>query len=143
MSSFELFKKALRDNGYSLTQSRQVVFNALDGHEPLLMRDVIRRTASQTDRASVYRTIELFEQLGIVVRLQHGWKYKLELSDLFTHHHHHLTCTNCGLSVAFDEPASFDSVIQNVAKDHGFSTQSHQLEISGICPACQAAIKDP
>ncbi len=82
--------------GHSLTRARLAVFRALQDKEPLAMAEVARACAGKADRASVYRAVALFEELGIVKRLQIGWKYKLELSDAFHHHHHHLTCLKCG-----------------------------------------------
>jgi Fur family ferric uptake transcriptional regulator len=100
------------------------------------------RVARSVDRASVYRTVALFERLGIVQRLSHGWKYSLELTDRFSPHHHHLTCDNCGLSIAFEEPALFKAIIFELSRAHQFTADSHQLEIRGLCSSC-SALKDP
>lgn len=120
-----------------MTAARQKVFDALDAQEPQNMADIVKRVGSTVDRASVYRTISLFERLGIVQRLQLGWKYKLELADAFHYHHHHFTCTNCGTIVPLREDAMLEARIDNLARDMGLSPQSHQLEIKGLCRACQ------
>src|SRR5580692_9907794 len=91
----ETFGQTLQQAGYSNTRSRRVVFEALQGQEPLSMHELVMACTKQVDRASIYRTIALFEKLGIVQRLQIGWKYKLELSNNFNFHHHHLTCSKC------------------------------------------------
>jgi Fur family ferric uptake transcriptional regulator len=90
---------------------------------------------SDIDRASVYRTIGLFEGLGLVQRLNTGWKYKIELSDTFTEHHHHLTCTNCGKTVAMNEQ-ELERFIEQLAREHGFKPSGHQIEIQGVCGGC-------
>lgn len=87
------------------------------------------------DRASVYRAVELFERLGIVQRLNAGWKYKLELTDKFAEHHHHLTCINCGRTIAMTE-TELEDVISRLAANHGFSPTAHQIEIQGYCDMC-------
>lgn len=87
----EAFKSLLKQNGQSVTRARLTVFKALLGQEPMGMTSLAGRT-EDIDRASVYRAVELFERLGIVQRLNTGWKYKLELSDKFNDHHHHLAC---------------------------------------------------
>src|SRR5579859_5743980 len=92
----------LHAQGQSLTRPRRIVFMALQKSEPKTMQQLVSACAGQVDRASVYRSVTLFEKLGIVQRLQIGWKYKLELSDAFQRHHHHLTCLKCGQSIAFD-----------------------------------------
>lgn len=90
------------------------------------------------DRASVYRTIQLFERLGIVQRLQVGWKYKLELTDVFHQHHHHATCVRCGKTTLLPEDAALEKRLKTITKNSSFLLQSHQLELSGLCPACQS-----
>ena len=92
----EQLKKTLKERGQSLTRPRQLVFSALQGKEPQTMHQLVTACAVQIDRASVYRTVAVYERLGIIQRLQIGWKYKLELSDAFQRHHHHLTCLKCG-----------------------------------------------
>src|ERR1700709_2400788 len=75
---------------------RKIIFDLLLNQEPQSMQVLVHGAAGRVDRATIYRTVELFERLGIVHRLNIGWKYKIELSDVFTGHHHHLYCTNCG-----------------------------------------------
>jgi len=132
----EQLKDLLRLAGYSVTKTRLSVFSALVGREPLSMRQLTDR-AGNIDRASVYRTVALFERLGIVQRLNSGWKYKLELSDKFAEHHHHLTCTNCGRTIAMNED-ELEQLISRLAKAHSFRPSAHQIEIQGLCQNCQA-----
>lgn len=88
------------------------------------------------DRASVYRAVDLFEKLSIVQRLNTGWKYKIELTDKFTHHHHHLTCTKCQATIAMNE-LQLEHFIDQIAHAHGFEPESHQIEIQGLCKSCR------
>ena len=99
------------------------------------MHDLVVR-AGQVDRASVYRAVDLFERLGIVQRLNTGWKYKLELSDKFAEHHHHLTCLRCGRTIAMNE-GELEQLIGRLAEKHGFLPTAHQIEIQGLCAECQ------
>lgn len=100
------------------------------------MHEIIAACAGQTDRASVYRSIALFEQLGIVHRLHIGWKYKIELTDVFSHHHHHLACSRCGTVIPLTEDDELESMLSQLAASHNFQAQSHQLEIRGLCVRC-------
>lgn len=129
------FTSLLKEQGCSITKARLAVFEALLGQEPLSMQQLVNRTDA-IDRASVYRAIGLFEQLGIVQRLNTGWKYKIELSDKFAEHHHHLTCTNCGRTIAMNEQA-LERFIEEIAQTHGFTSVAHQIEIQGICHSCR------
>jgi Fur family ferric uptake transcriptional regulator len=118
-----------------LTESRRAVFQALLGQEPQTMRQLVAACPT-IDRASVYRTVILFERLGIIQRLQIGWKYKLELTEDFSHHHHHLTCLHCGRVISFDESPALEAELRRIAVANNFAVQSHQLEIQGLCERC-------
>ena len=126
----------LRRAKRSLTKPRLTVFQALQQPEPLPMRQLIAKCGA-IDRASVYRTIALFEQLGIVQRLTIGWKYKLELSDRFQAHHHHLICKTCGAIISLPEDKTLEYWVQRVTGSYHYSLLSHQLEIRGLCPNCK------
>jgi Fur family ferric uptake transcriptional regulator len=134
-SARDAFKHLLKTNGHSITKARLRVFDALLGAEPLSMHTLVEQTG-QVDRASVYRAVELFERLGIVQRLNTGWKYKLELTDKFTDHHHHLTCVRCGRTIAMNE-TELESLITRLADSHHFAPTAHQIEIQGLCQDCQ------
>lgn len=133
----ETFKLVLKEGGQSVTKARLRVFEALLDAEPLPMHELARR-ASDIDRASVYRAVSLFERLGIVQRLQSGWKYKIELTDKFSDHHHHLTCTSCGKTISINE-SELEHLISKLANEYHFSPSAHQIEIQGLCQVCGLA----
>lgn len=130
----------LKNAGFSLTQPRRLVFAALQEHGPLSMQQLYTQLKNEVNRTTVYRTIELFEQLHISQRVAKGWKYKLELTDEFIPHHHHFTCSNCHASISFDEPALLDNMLETVAKQNGFIVSGHTLEIEGLCSTCRSLV---
>jgi Fur family ferric uptake transcriptional regulator len=136
-SKHELLKTKLKEKGYSLTAPRLAVFDALVGQEPQSMTYIIDKVGKSADRASVYRTVELYEKLSIIKRLHIGWKHKLELSDTFSRHHHHLTCLRCGKIIALSEDPIFERSIKLLALKERFLPKEHLLEIQGICESCQ------
>ena len=131
-----LLHKILKDNNYSTTKARRVVCELLWRREPQSMHDLQVLAQGKLDRASLYRTIALYEQLGIVQRIYIGWKYKAELSDIFSHHHHHISCLACGKIVAITNEDHIEHLIAGIAQSHGFVAQKHQLEIRGYCASC-------
>ncbi len=133
---YDSLKALLQKDGKSLTKPRKVIFDVLLNQEPIDMKAVIKRTAGKLDRATVYRNIELFEKLGIVHRVNIGWKYKIELSDVFHGHHHHFYCTNCGNMFTLEASAMLETMIDTVAAKSSFSPRGHQLEIYGFCKKC-------
>ncbi len=133
---YETLKALLKKDGSSLTKPRRVVFDLLLNQEPQSMQVIVKRAEGQVDRATVYRIVELFERLGIVHRLNIGWKYKIELSDIFAEHHHHFYCTNCGRTYPLSANAMLETMINSVVSKEGFSPRGHQLEIYGLCASC-------
>ena len=135
---YDTLQSLLKDNGSSLTKPRKIVFDLLLNQEPQSMQVLAKRAEGKVDRATVYRTIELFEELGIARRLNIGWKYKIELSDVFTGHHHHMYCTNCGRTYDLPESSMLETMIDTVAAKSGFAPRGHQLEIYGLCASCKS-----
>jgi len=134
---FTQFRHIMAENGHRLTAAREATFRLLLDTEPLSMREVLARSEGQPDRVSIYRSIELFEQLGIVQRIYIGWKYKLELSDEFVAHHHHLSCLQCGRIIDIHDEEHIDEFIQAMAAQYGFAPRRHQFEVDGYCSECQ------
>ena len=132
----EQFATTLKRHGYSITAARTEVFESLSQSHPLEMAELVK-ACKHSDRASVYRTIELFEKLNIVTRVYMGWKYKLELSDDFSSHHHHLSCNVCGKVVVIHESPQIEDAIIKLTYEAGFTPDSHQLEIRGVCQDCR------
>lgn len=127
--------QVLTANGFSATKQRQAVFEVLLASPPIAMRQLISKLNGRVDRVSVYRTVALFEKLGILQRLNSGFKYKLELSDSFNAHHHHLTCIECG-KVVDVSAVGLEGIIGSIVRDNGFSLSNHQVEIQGKCADC-------
>lgn len=135
------FKRILSENNYRVTKARQSTFAILLSPEPQSIRQILIKTKGKVDRVSVYRSIEVFEKLGIVHRVNMGWKYKLELGDQFMSHHHHLTCLNCGKVIDIGDEKHIDEFIRQVTKEFDFTVRRHQFEIDGICQACSKKSK--
>jgi Fur family ferric uptake transcriptional regulator len=139
MKEQTLFKKILRDSGYSTTKARSLIFDLLLGsNDPRTMHQLIEATEGRIDRVSVYRIVELYERLGVAQRINIGWKYKIELSDVFLDHHHHMTCLGCGRVVAVKDEPMFEEMIERLGQANGFVLKSHQLEMQGYCDRCQS-----
>src|SRR5579884_2302047 len=122
----------LKNNGLSVTKQRLFVFKLLEVREPLTMYELYDLAKGRLDRASLYRIITVFEKLGIVQRINIGWKYKIELSDKFSDHHHHLTCLKCHKVIPISE-AELETFISGLATSHKFKPVEHQVEVQGYC----------
>jgi len=130
----------LRGSGYRLTPQRQLILRAVEdlGHatvDEVLSR--VRTQASAVNASTVYRTLEVLEELGLV-RHTH-------LSDRApTYHsarepeHFHLVCRRCQ-RVRSVEPATAAALIATLRSDHGFDVDLGHLAIFGQCVECEAA----
>lgn len=136
MTELLRFKEILSKSGNFATSQRVELFKYLQANPEVTIKKLIRELPSQ-NQATIYRSIKLFETLGIISRLQLGWNSKLELSNQFHDHHHHMTCTNCGRVIAWEEDPAIELRIQTVAMKLGFYPHDHQLEIRGLCRTCQ------
>jgi Fur family ferric uptake transcriptional regulator len=137
INAHDKLEQILKKRSYSVSSPRQVVFEALQNMEPQSMRELLAACQPKIDRATLYRTINLFEKLGIVQRLQIGWKYKLELSNAFQEHHHHLSCRQCGQLIPLPEDDRLEKRLHELADRVGFIPEDHQVEIRGLCKTCQ------
>jgi Fur family ferric uptake transcriptional regulator len=129
-------KKSLR-----LTTPRRSVFDALYKSEhPLLVGEVIK-SCPETDRVSIYRTLELFVRLDIAEIVPMGWKQRYELTSPFKPHHHHLYCTNCGALIDVHSQ-KLELLVANIAKSYNFTPAEHKFEVSGLCEKCSATLRE-
>jgi Fur family ferric uptake transcriptional regulator len=127
----------LRARGYRLTPQRQLVLEAVGalGHAtPEEIVTEVRRTASGVNISTVYRTLELLEELGLVrhTHLGHGAPtYSVAGDD----DHVHLVCRECGEV----EEASRDlvaGVVDGMAAVKGFHVDIGHFALFGTCRAC-------
>jgi Fur family ferric uptake transcriptional regulator len=128
----------LRAQGYRLTPQRQLVLEAVMrlGHAtPEEVADAVRQTASGVNISTVYRTLELLEQLGLVshTHLGHGAPTYHSSDDA---DHVHLVCRDCGV-VSETTPEMVAAVVDRLAAEEGFQADVRHLAIFGICASCR------
>jgi Fur family transcriptional regulator, ferric uptake regulator len=129
-------KTTLKEARFSATRARILVFTTLASGGPKSVGGLASALSKDIDRATVYRTIELFERLGIVNRIWHGFKHRVELSEIFPPHHHHAMCQQCGRMIDIASP-ELESALTSLAKKHRFLALNHSVELTGYCPNCQ------
>lgn len=128
-------KTALARHGLRLTKPRRMVFETLQkGGAPLSIVELAARIP-EVDRASIYRTVHSFVELGIAKSVAYGWKYRYELAEPFRPHHHHFICSRCQRTIEIQSHA-LERLIRAVSTEHHFTAESHTFEIHGLCDAC-------
>ena len=124
-------------NDLRSTAARQRVFMVLKAaNSPLFIHQIVSLSAP-INRTSVYRTLTLFDKLGIIQVITTGWKKRYELAGPFKPHHHHLQCDVCQELIALETPA-LEKLIQHFASSHSYVLTSHHMELHGLCQACRA-----
>jgi len=133
------WKSDLRQRGYRLTPQRQLVLEAVDTLEhatPDAILVEVRKTASGVNISTVYRTLELLEDLGVVshTHLGHGAPTYHPASHA---DHLHLVCRRCG-GVEEADLRHAGGLARGVAGEHGFVTDLGHLSLHGVCGRCAA-----
>lgn len=136
MKDETLLRKILAANHQKVTKTRLAVFNLLRDSEPQAVASLIAGCKGKVDRVSVYRILNLYEKLGITKRINIGWKYKVELSDVFLDHHHHASCLGCGRVMTVVEDGELEALIEKLGVRSGLTDVSHILELQGYCQEC-------
>jgi len=126
------FEKLMKETNHHLTLPRKHIFALLsDADVPMGISDLTSELQT-IDRATIYRTIELFVKLGVTKKVWFGNRTKYELSDGFQKHHHHLVCERCGLITKIDSK-DLEKTILKISKKTGYKHIRHQVEIIGLC----------
>jgi Fur family transcriptional regulator, ferric uptake regulator len=95
----------------------------------------LRERDSRAGLATVYRTLALLGEKGVVdVFSHHGSEQCYRLCG--DAHHHHLRCERCHRVVEIEE-CGLDDWVAAVAKKHRFVATGHDVEIVGLCPDCR------
>lgn len=135
MNRYSDLESLFAQKGLRLTAPRRLVFDTLrSSTQPLLIRGIISACPS-VDRVSIYRTLELFVELGIAEIVPLGWKQRYELTGPFKPHHHHLYCTQCGMLVDVHSQ-KLELLVAAIAREYHFTPSEHTFEVSGMCAGC-------
>jgi Fe2+ or Zn2+ uptake regulation protein len=119
----------------ALINDRAAHFTAAD-----LLDDARARRLS-LGRATVFRTLELFSEMGLLERLdlpsgEHAYVV------CAPRHHHHVICSRCGRTAEVAD-LGLEDVLAEAATRTGYQIDDHRLELHGLCPACRRRTGDP
>jgi len=128
----------LRARGHRVTPQRRAIVAETLGTEGHIAPQAVAKKVSErvpgVNASTVYRTLELLEELGYVshAHLEDGFQYHLVGQG----GHVHLVCARCGRQEALpvDKTVPFKRLIE---KHSGFSPDFSHFSISGLCAACR------
>ncbi len=141
--------RKFRGCGYRMTVPRQAIIDVLNNtDEHLSAEDIymkVHETYSNVGLTTVYRTLELLIQMGMVVKFDFGdgrARYELVVGSK-KEHHHHLICTSCNRIIEYiefiDEEMEFlKRAEKGLSKKYNFDIKSHIIQFYGLCDKCRS-----
>lgn len=135
-------KNNLKEKGYKLTPQRRAILDIIIENEGKHLTteelyDLVKDDCPEIGLATVYRTMQLLEELGIVCKLDldDGCnRYELVHQEE-NHQHHHLICMSCGKVIEVKADL-LDSLEQEIQSKYNFQIKNHSVRFFGICSDC-------
>lgn len=122
------------------TRQQSAILEALYGVDEFKsaqeIHNLISKKKLKVGLATVYRTLQKMAEKEDIDAIKSA-----EGETLYRHcgqndgHHHHLICSECGLTITVEGPA-IESWTEKVAREKGFSEISHKVDIFGLCKKC-------
>ena len=142
----KIFKKTLQDSGYKLTKQRKDILRVMiEHHDKHLSCDEIYRYVIEINEelgiATVYRTLQLFENLNMVYKINFDdgvSRYELN-SGTEDHQHHHLICLECG-DVSEVKLDLLESLENEIESSSNFKIVNHNVKFYGYCSNCRSRL---
>ena len=135
----EVFALFLRKRGLRLTGQRKGILARVlssQGHlrAESLVRDIT--AAGAASRASVYRTLDLMKEAGLLRKSNLGERHP-RYERAFGHpDHDHMVCVKCGHVIEFRDPA-VEEKLAEIAGKARFAARERRLQILGLCARCR------
>ncbi len=133
-------KEILKKNNMSVTDSRLQILDLFYETEGALAHaDIEKQTSDKIDRVTIYRTLQTFEEKGIVHTIptaDNSVKYALCKEHCEEGHHHdnhvHFVCEHCGKTTCLD-----DVLVPEVKLPRGFEPHQSNMVVNGLCKECK------
>jgi len=134
--------KALAAKGVRMTAQRRLLVGIIQDSPRHLdaasLLELARKQDADIDRATVYRTIALLKDRGLIDELDlmhiEGEKHYYEAKT--NRDHCHMACFRCGAIMEYTSSA-FERLKQDMAQQSGFQIRVVRLEVGGVCKQCQ------
>jgi Fur family transcriptional regulator, ferric uptake regulator len=131
------WRSTLRERGYRLTPQRELILDAVDtlGHAtPDEVLAEVRKHSEALNVSTVYRTLEVLEELGLV-RHAHLSDRAPTYHSVRDHEHFHLKCRNCQKVISVD-PEVLDPLLARLRDEFAFEADVGHLTVFGKCKDC-------
>ncbi|MFW5654816.1 MAG: Fur family transcriptional regulator [Roseicyclus sp.] len=130
----ETIEERCEARGLRMTGQRRVVAQVLEASTDHPDVEELYARAVERDRdisiATVYRTVKLFEEAGIIDRLEFG-DGRARYEDAERDHHDHLIDMHSGEVIEFVDP-EIEALQERIAEKLGYRLKGHRLELFGV-----------
>ena len=134
-----LFINFFKDKKLRLSHPRLLIYQELsDTKTPLSPQELYQILLKKQKRiglTSIYRSLDLFESMGMVFKIINGSSVKYKLCEI-EDHHHHIICKACGNVVELNF-CDISDWSKKVTESTGYQVIDHQLNFYGFCKACK------
>ncbi len=135
----ETVSEALSRLGYRLTPQRLMIVEAVEGAQSHISAEEIysqvRARYPHMNISTVYRTLELLKELGLVTETDLG-DGRVRYHSIKNGHHHHLVCQKCGEVLDIEEEL-LSPLWSEIRRKHHFQVKMKHLAFFGLCAKCQ------
>jgi Fur family ferric uptake transcriptional regulator len=131
------WRETLRERGYRLTPQRELILNAVDALGHATPDEVLAEVRTHSDAvnvSTVYRTLEVLEELGLV-RHAHLSDRAPTYHSVRDHEHFHLVCRNCHKVISV-EPGVIEPLLTRLDVEFSFTADVGHLTVFGTCEDC-------
>lgn len=132
----EIFREYLKENKHRQTPERFMVLEEIyraDGHfdaDDMFFR--MKNIGYRVSRATVYNTLDLLLECGLVQRHQFGKNQSIYERAYAYKQHDHMICNQCGKVIEFCDPR-IQEIKNMLEKIHQFKIEGHSLQFYGEC----------
>lgn len=135
------FIAALRRSGMRVTSQRLAVCDFLGRTKihptPSQVYEAVKREHPEISQATVYNTLNALRDIGEIVEIGAGTDHRRYETD--SSPHFNLICLRCHDVSDLQDNIAPDVMMDNIFQNTGFRATTLQVQVSGICPACQQA----
>nr|WP_245301336.1 Fur family transcriptional regulator [Thermoanaerobacterium butyriciformans] len=132
----------MKQKGFKLTTQRRAILDVIiENREKHLsseeIYDLVKEKYPEIGLATVYRTLQLFDELGVIYKLNFDdGRSRYELYHNEDHQHHHLICLKCGSVIEMEEDLleNLEDAIENTKN---FQIVDHNVKFFGYCSKCK------